>query len=114
TNLFLTRIDPTIDFIWGPTNSPNLSNSLYTVRWTGQVQPQYSETYFFDVRSDDGAKLWVNDQLIIDKWQSQGATDWINSISLQGGARYNIKLEYLQTGGSGSCRLYWYSASQSK
>ena len=49
TNLFLTRVDPVIDFIWTNGTSPNLSNGLYTVRWTGQVQPQFSETYIFDV-----------------------------------------------------------------
>ena len=115
TNLILTRIDPVIDFVWGGTNPPpNLSNGLYCVRWTGQLQPQYSENYFFDVRSDDGVKLWVNDQLIIDKWVSQSVTDWTNAIPLQADTRYNIKLEYLQNGGSGQAHLYWYSASQAK
>jgi hypothetical protein len=114
TNLFLTRIDPVIDFNWTNGTSPNLSNGLYTVRWTGQVQPQFSETYFFDVNSDDGCRLWVNDQLLIDKWQAQGATDWTNAIALQAGARYDLKLEYLQAGGAAQAHLYWYSASQSK
>lgn len=113
-NLITNRIDPVIDFVWGGTNPPpSLSNGLYTVRWTGQVQPQYSETYFFDVKSDDGVKLWVNDQLLIDKWQSQN-TEWSNSIPLQGGTRYDLKLEYLQTGGSAQAHLYWYSPSQPK
>jgi hypothetical protein len=71
TNLFLTRIDPTVDFFWSNGMSPNLSNGNYTVRWTGQVQPQLSDTYFFDVASDDGCRLWVNGQLLIDKWQPQ-------------------------------------------
>ena len=115
TNLFLTRVDPTIDFIWGGTNAgPNLSNGVYSVRWTGQIQPQYSETYFFDVRSDDGAKLWVNDQLLVDKWVGQTVTDWTNAIALQAGTRYNLRLEYLQNGGSAQAHLYWYSADQSK
>jgi hypothetical protein len=114
TNLFLTRIDPVIDFNWSNGMSPNLSNGLYTVRWTGQVQPQFSETYFFDVNSDDGCRLWVNDQLLIDKWQAQGATDWTNSIALQAGARYDLRLEYLQAGGAAQAHLYWYSPSQSK
>jgi uncharacterized protein (DUF1800 family) len=115
TNLFLTKVDPTIDFIWGPTNSPNLSNGLYSVRWTGQVQPQYSELYVFDVLSDDGVKLWVNDQLLIDKWQTQsGGSEWTNAILLQGGTRYDIKLEYLQNGSKAQAHLYWYSADQSK
>ena len=113
TNLLLTRIDPVVDFVWGGTNaSPNLSNGLYSVRWTGQVQPQFSETYFFDVKSDDGCRLWVNDQLLIDKWQSQSAIDWTNAIALEAGVRYDLKLEYLQTGGAAQAHLYWYSPSQ--
>ena len=113
TNLFLTRIDPVIDFNWTNGTSPNLSNGLYTVRWTGQVQPQYSETYVFDVKSDDSCRLWVNDQLLITNWQSQSLTDRTNSIALQAGVRYNIKLEYLQTNGAAQAHLYWYSPSQS-
>jgi len=115
-NLITNRIDPVIDFVWGGTNAtPNLSNGLYTVRWTGQVQPQFSETYFFDVFSDDGVRLWVNDQLLIDKWQTQsGGLEWSNSIALQAGTRYDLKLEYLQTGSKAQAHLYWYSADQSK
>lgn len=113
-NLVLSRVDPVIDFTYTNGASPNLSNGLYSVRWVGQVQPQYSELYYFDMRSDDGCKLWVNDQLIIDKWVSQGVTDQINTIALQGGTRYNIRLEYLQNGGKGEAHLYWYSASQPK
>ena len=114
TNLFLTRVDPFIDFTYTNGTSPNLSNGFYSVRWVGQVLPQYSETYYFAVRSDDGCKLWVNDQLIIDNWKSQSATEVINTIPLQGGTRYNLRLEYLQAGGTGAARLSWYSASQAK
>lgn len=114
TNLFLTRVDPVIDFDWTNGTAPDLSNGLYTVRWTGQVQPQFSESYFFDVQSDDGCRLWVNDQLLINKWQSQGLKDWTNVIALQAGTRYDIKLEYLQAGGAAQAHLYWYSPSQAK
>jgi hypothetical protein len=112
--LILSRVDPVIDFTYTNGPTPNLSNGLYSVRWTGQVQPQYSETYYFAVRSDDGCKLWVNDQLIIDRWQTQSAAEVVNTIALQGGTRYNLKLEYLQNGGAGAVRLSWYSASQPK
>jgi uncharacterized protein (DUF1800 family) len=114
TNLFLTRIDPVIDFVWSNGMSPNLSNGYYSVRWTGQIQPQFSDTYTFDARTDDGCMLWVNDQLVISKWQAQGATDWTNSIALQGGTRYDIRLDYFQHGGSASAELSWYSPDQSK
>jgi hypothetical protein len=113
-NLITNRIDPVIDFNWTNGTSPDLSNGLYTVRWTGQVQPQFSETYFFAVASDDGCRLWVNDQLLINKWQSQGLTTWTNAIALQAGTRYDLKLEYLQAGGVAQSHLYWYSPSQSE
>ncbi len=112
TNLFLTRIDPEVNFIWSNGMSPNLSNGNYTVRWTGQVQPQFSDLYYFDVRSDDGCRLWVNDQLLINKWQSQGATDWTNAIALQAGVPYDLELDYLQTGGSARRNFIGIARSQ--
>jgi uncharacterized protein (DUF1800 family) len=113
TNLFYTNIDPVIDFIWTNGTSPDLSNGLYSVRWTGEVQPQFSETYYFAVASDDGCRLWVNDQSMIGKWQAQTPLkSWTNSIALQAGTRYDLKLEYLQNGGPAQVHLYWYSPSQ--
>ena len=112
TNLFLTRIDPVIDFNWTNGTTPDLSNGLYTVRWTGEVQPQFSETYFFAVQSDDGCRLWVNDQLLIDKWQKQSLTTWTNAMAMQAGTRYDLRLEYIQTNGTAQAHLYWYSPTQ--
>ena len=114
TNCFLTNITAQIDFTYTNGTSPNLSNGIYSVRWTGQLEPQYSETYFFDTVSDDGVKLWVNDQLLIDKWQNQSGSEWTNSIALQANTRYDIRLEYLQNGGKGQVHLSWYSPSQPK
>ncbi len=114
TNLVLTTLDPTVDFIWGTATLPFTNSGYYTVRWTGQIRPQYSETYFFDASTDDGVKLWVNDQLIIDHWVPQGVTDSIGSISLQAGVLYNIRMEYFNVGGAAQAHLSWYSPSQLK
>ncbi|HEV2693080.1 MAG TPA: DUF1800 family protein, partial [Verrucomicrobiae bacterium] len=115
-NLITNRIDPVVDFNWTNASlyTPNLANGAYSVRWTGQVMPQYSETYFFVVNSDDGCKLWVNDQLIIDNWASKSASDLTGTITLQAGARYDLKLEYLQVSSAAQAHLSWYSADQSK
>ncbi|MFO1483819.1 MAG: DUF1800 family protein [Verrucomicrobiaceae bacterium] len=50
--------------LWG-TGTPdvNLINpDTFTVRWTGQVQPQFTEEYTFVVQADDGCSLWINGQ----------------------------------------------------
>lgn len=128
-----TRVDPKVDIVFptGPAVPANTggtanngvvpvgsisttSTSPYTIRWKGQAQPQYSETYYFVVRSDDGAKLYVNGQLIIDKWQGQSVQDQTGSINLQAGVLYDIQLDYLQVSGGAEAHLSWYSADQAK
>ncbi len=114
-NLRLTRNDPTVDAVWNNISpGPGVNATYYTVRWLGQVQPQYSETYYFVTRTNDGVKLWVNGQLIVDKWINQSATDWTGAIDLRAGVLYDIKMEYYQATGSGEAHLSWYSESQVK
>ena len=119
-NLKITRLDPTVDFTWATTAAPTITpgtginSTYYTARWVGQVQPQYSETYYFDTVADDGVKLWVNGQLVIDHWTPYTSADVLGSISLQAGSLYDIKLEYNQVGGNANVHLNWYSNSQPK
>ncbi|MFC4099004.1 fibronectin type III domain-containing protein [Paenibacillus xanthanilyticus] len=115
TNLFVTRIDPNIDFNWDH-GSPaaGMGENTWSARWTGKVQPQYSETYTFTSNTDDGVRVWVNNQLIIDKWVGQGATEWNGTIALAAGVKYDIKVEYFDDGGGALAQLYWSSASQPK
>ncbi|GLX71503.1 PA14 domain-containing protein [Paenibacillus glycanilyticus] len=104
-----------IDFDWGegaPVSGMNTDNFL--ARWTGFVQPRYSETYTFYTSSDDGVRVWVNDQLIIDKWIDQPATEWSGTISLQSGQKYSIRVDYYEKTGGASAKLSWSSATQSK
>ena len=114
--LALSRTDPGIDFKWAsPQPIPGTYNNgtYYTVAWAGQVQPQYSETYYFDVKADEGVKLWVNGQLIIDGWSYQVA-DHVGSIDLQGGVLYDIRMEFYNAAGGSEAHLYWYSNSRTR
>jgi hypothetical protein len=113
-NLKMVRLDPTIDFTWGNTTNPITNNGYYCVRWIGQVEPQYSETYYFDASTDDGVKVWVNDQLVVNNWTAHTLADSIGTIPLVGGSHYDIKMEYFQQTGSAGAHLSWYSPSQSK
>ncbi len=122
----MTRTDATVDFSnntggngWGTTAgptgmSPVSTTGAFSARWTGQILPQYSETYTIDFRSDDGARVWVNGQLLIDRWLTQSAQDYVNTIPLQAGVFYDIQIDYGNSSGSAEARLYWWSASQPK
>ena len=109
----LTRTDATINFNWG-TSSPSgaVGADTYSVRWTGKIEPRFSETYTFRTTSDDGVRLWVNGQLIIDAWFDHGATDHFGAIALERGVRYDLKMEYYEATGSAVAVLAWSSPSQ--
>ena len=118
----LTRIDPVINFDLSYGNQPQVLSPApgivpednYSVRWTGQVQPLYNETYTFYTAADDGVRLWVNGQLLINNWQVQGTTEKSGTIALGAGLKYDIVLEYFENTGNAVTKLYWSSASTPK
>jgi RHS repeat-associated protein len=115
TNLKLTRNDATVNFDWGVgTPHSSVGVDTFTVRWEGKVEPRYSQLYTFYTATDDGVRLWVNGQLLIDKWIDQGPTEWSGQISLTAGQRYNITMEFYENGGGALAKLSWSSASQAK
>ena len=103
----LTRIDPTVNFAWNAAPAPGFSNANYSVRWAGQVQPQFSDTYTFYTVSSSGCRLWVNDHLIVDDWTYHPKGGDSAAIALQAGHRYDIKVEYYQNTGSAAMQLSW-------
>ncbi len=114
TGLALTRLNPTVDFDWGQgAPDPSMGTNTFSIRWTGQVKPEHTETYSFFTDSNDGVKLWVNGQLIIDRWVT-GAARSTGTVALVAGTRYDLRLEYFENIGNASAKLYWWSQSQTK
>jgi uncharacterized protein (UPF0179 family) len=115
TGTRVTRIDTTVNFTWGSSSpDPALGTDTFSARWSGQVKPLFSETYTFYTTTDDGVRLWVNGQLLIDKWVNQVPTEWSGSITLAAGQLYDIRMDYYENGGNASASLSWSSASQAK
>ena len=113
TDFTATRIDSTVDFDWG-LGSPDsaIAPDTFSVRWTGEIESRYSETYTFRTTTDDGVRLWVNDQLIIDRFIDQATTNHEGSIALVAGEKTDIRLEYYEKGGDAVAQLSWFSDSQ--
>jgi hypothetical protein len=113
--LALTRVDPTVDFAWGTAAAPApaVKADNFSVRWTGRVQAPVSGSYRFTTVSDDGIRLWVNGQLLIDNWTSHApTTNTSAAISLSAGVKYTITLEYYEKTGGATIRLQWSYTGQ--
>lgn len=112
----VTRVDPVINFNWGlSAPAPKIKADGFSARWTGWITPQYNETYTFYARTDDGVRLWVNDQLLIDRWTDQtSAVETSGNITLSAGQKYSIKMEYYENKNNATAELRWSSPSTPK
>jgi hypothetical protein len=111
----LERLDPTVDFNWGTGSpDPSISANNFAVRWSGEVVIPITGTYTFHTQSDDGIRLWVNNEQLIDNWTDHGNAHDDGTIELMGGQRYPIKLEFYENGGDALCELSWEGPGMSR
>jgi hypothetical protein len=115
-NLVMTRIDPRIDFNWGDPGSPDASvgDDNFSARWSGEVEAAFTETYTFYTNTDDGVRLWVDGQELIDDWEDQSATENTGTIDLVAGNVYSLLMEYYENTGGAVAELLWSSPSTPK
>ena len=104
-----SRLDSIIDFDWGDGSpSPELANNEFAIRWNGYIEPMFTEEYTFSTKTDDGSRLWVNYELILDFWKDKGAYEvYSDPIFLEAGKKYPITLEYYENAGLASAELNW-------
>ena len=130
-DLVLTRIDPQVYCYWNPgfvTSHPDgLTPDLYieppegvktdgfAVRWSGEIEALYSESYTFITGADDGVRVWLNGEQIIDDWADHDRTETTSDpVPLQAGQRYPIIVEGYENGGEAEWQLYWQSQSTTR
>ena len=102
----VVRTDANVDFDWGwsaPASGVNLD--LFSVRWTAYTHFGGGD-YMFRVTSDDGVRLWVDDQLIIDQWHNHPATTYSAVKHLSTGS-HSVRLEYYDNTQAAVCKLWW-------
>lgn len=112
-----TRTDATVNFDWGtaiPSGTAITNGDTFSVAWSGQVEPEFSELYTFYVTADDGARLWVNDQLISMRTFAAAGPEMRGQLKLSAGKKVNVRLEYIEQTGSASVKLEWSSASRAR
>ncbi|MCU0913136.1 MAG: PA14 domain-containing protein [Planctomycetes bacterium] len=108
----LVRVDPGVKFAWGTTGpGAPLPGTRYSVRWSGDLEAAFTETYTISVYADDGVKLWFNGELVVDKWfgQEAGSPKYSVKVALEAGQRYPLVLEYFFNSGSAVAELSWES-----
>ncbi len=112
----LSRLDTSVNFDWGP-NAPAaaIPADNFSARWSGQVEAPATGTYTFATQADDGVRLWVDGKLLINRWTNRtSARDQSVPVSLTGGRKYDIQLEYYDNSGNALVKLLWSYPGQAE
>jgi hypothetical protein len=110
-----TQTDGPINFDWG-TGSPvaGIGPDTFSVRWVGQVRAVEAGEYELQTLSDNGIRVWVNGQRVINNWVSHKLkTNTSKPIALAAGALYTIRVEYYDARGPAEAELLWERPGQS-
>ena len=108
-----TRTDPNVDFNWnGASPQSGVNTTQWSAKWTGTIVPPATGTYTFSLTSDDGSRLFVNGQQVIDNWRDQAANTETATVSLTAGQAASIEIDYYQDGGGSSVTLGWQPPGQ--
>jgi PA14 domain-containing protein len=118
STLVTNRVEPAVNFQWvGEPPVEGLRFNNFSVRWTGEIEPKYSEPYTFYYDAED-AQLWVNGQEVPHIPLRREARDKVATplpLLLKAGNRYPFKFEYRHTDPvRNPVRLGWSSQSQGK
>lgn len=79
----------------------------FSIRWRGFVQARVSGRHELIVRSDDGARLFVDERRVVDQWVGRGPTDDRVVVDLTAGERLPVVVEYFQGGGGCMAHFDW-------
>jgi beta-glucosidase len=102
------RVDKTINFHWIiSTPDPLITPEFFCARWTGNIKAPQTGTYKIGIEGNDGYKLYINNQLIINNWDKQSFHTNLVDFNFTAGTNYPIRLEFKEPNGNATVKLIW-------
>jgi beta-glucosidase len=107
-NPTVKRVDKTINFHWTiSTPDPLITPDFFCARWTGNIKAPQTGTYKIGIEGNDGYKLFINNQLIINNWDKQSFHANLADFNFTAGTNYPIRVEFKEPNGNATIKLIW-------
>jgi len=107
----LVRYEDTINHQWGQ-GSPGdeIPVNFFSASWTGNIHFE-AGTWIFHLRGDDGVRLRIDGEDVIDGWRYQAATSYLAEVRLSEG-EHLIEVTYFEATGLASIELDWSKSEE--
>ena len=109
----LVRHDALIDFDWGERSAlNNTSNSDgSSARWESNLQSDHTATHqlIFRLEPQDGLRLWVDGQNVVDAWSGAGSNEIVADVPLVANQATPVRIEFRDISGASRLWLGWTS-----
>jgi hypothetical protein len=104
-----TRTDENVNFNWDKKSpAKDFPRTHFSVRWTGTIEaPASLGGVQLSTLEDDGARVWIDDKLIIDAWGGHDSATTVATTTLAAGAPHQIRVEYQQLEYNAHIKLLW-------
>jgi outer membrane protein OmpA-like peptidoglycan-associated protein len=86
---------------------PGIDPHECSIRWTGKLSTAITGSYTFSAQVDDGIRVWIDDQLIMDQWDLNDVGIFEGTTDLVEHKEYDLKVEYFNGLLEGEVRLLW-------
>lgn len=107
-DLVLERIEPTLNTVWGAGGPSDVVGvDRFSARWTGTLDPPETGQYTLITDSDDGVRVWVDGELVIDDWNGHFVTRNTALVSLVANQPVDLRVDYFEIDIDASMRLSW-------
>ena len=103
----LARIDQNLNFNWrNQAPGPGMPKDGFSAAWTRNENFKTTDNYQFTLTFDNGARLFIDNTLIINEWRNAGVRSMVVNHSLTKG-QHTIRVEYYHPSGNGQISLSW-------
>lgn len=83
-----------LNYDWLKEPAEGVVADFFSARYTGTIVPRHTGEHTFELTTKDGTRMYINDEMVIDKWEYRATGTNVHKVNLTKGEKYKLRIEY--------------------